>query len=170
MIIRGVMIGVLLVLAITAQTALFPLLPTAWFRPDLVLLVVVGVALSEGPLSGLRVGFVGGLLTDLLTTLSPAGITTLVLTVVGFVVGSVRPYLATSSLTAPLIVAFSAGLIGTAATGTLALLLGDERVSAAMLLQASFAVAVFNVVLAPLALPLVHRLFERFPRRVAGPE
>jgi len=54
-----VRIGVVALVLLTGavmQTALFPLLPLGGFRPDLLLLVVVAMALRDGPLVGIRVG------------------------------------------------------------------------------------------------------------------
>ncbi len=167
MILRSVMIGLLLVVAVAAQTALFPLLPTGWFRPDLPLLVVVAVGLKDGPLPGLRVGFAAGLMTDLLITLAPAGLATLVMTVIGFVTGTIRPYLAPSSVSAPLLVAFSSGALGTGAYGLLALLLGDDRLSGVVLAQSAVAVGLYNLVLAVPVITFVGGLLRRFPRNTS---
>ncbi|MEX2504739.1 MAG: rod shape-determining protein MreD [Egicoccus sp.] len=167
MILRVLAVGLLLVTAALLQTALFPFLTLAGFRPDLLLLVTVAVGLHDGPLPGLRVGFAAGLLTDLLVTQSPVGIAVLITTVTGFVVGLARPYLAPESVTAPVIIAFVTGLLGTAGYGVLALLLGEERIAPVMLLQASVAVGLYNTVLAPLALIAVRRLSDRFP--LTGP-
>lgn len=163
----AVLAGVLLA-ALLAQTVLFPMLPTAWFRPDVLLLVVVAVALADGSFPAMRVGFAAGLLTDLLVLIAPLGIATLVLTVVGSVVGAVRPYLAPSSVTAPLAVAFVTGGVATAAVGSLAMLLGDDRFAWANVVEAAFGVAVFNVLVAPLVLRPVALVLERFPRASAG--
>jgi rod shape-determining protein MreD len=166
---RAATVGALLMAALLAQTALFPLLPTAWFRPDLLLLVAVAFGLADGPLPGLRVGFVAGLLTDLFVALVPLGIATLVVSVVGFAVGSVRPFLAPSSLSAPLAVAFGASVVATGAYGTLALLLGDDRVTVAMIAQAALAVAIYNTLLAAPLMALARVVVGRFPRVHSAP-
>jgi rod shape-determining protein MreD len=162
---RVVLVGVLLVTAIVLQTALFPSLELLGFRPDLVLLVVLAVGLRDGSLSGLRVGFVAGLLTDLLVSQAPLGLSILVYTGIGYAVGLARPYLAPDSMTAPVLLAFVSGALGTAAYGVLALLLGDDRVTPVLLLQAALTVGLYNTLLAPVALGLVGRLSERFPLR-----
>lgn len=164
MIVRAVAVGVVLLVALTLQTTVFPLLPTAWFRPDLLLLVAVAFALADGSLSGVRIGFAAGLLTDLMIALTPAGIFALVYTGIGYLVGSVRPYLAATSVSAPLIVAFGSGLVGTLVYGTVALLLGDERLSPTLLLQVSSAVALYNTVLAVPVFALVRAITQRLPR------
>ncbi len=164
MIARAAVVALLLIIAAVAQTVLFPLLPTGFFRPDLFVLLVVAVALADGPLPGLRVGFTAGLIADLLISVAPAGLATLVLTVVGFTVGSLRPYLSQSSITAPLIVALVASGASTLAYGALALLLGDERFGGWILVEASLGVAIYNAVLAPVVIGPVERLLERVPR------
>jgi rod shape-determining protein MreD len=45
----------------------------------------------------------------------------------------------------------------------LTLLLGDERVTVPLLLQASLLVALYNTLLAPIVLGIVSRLSDRFP-------
>jgi rod shape-determining protein MreD len=155
--------GLVLFTAVVLQTSLFPAVTFVGFRPDLLLLVVVAIALADGPLSALRVGVVAGLLTDLLVSQAPAGLAVLVYGVLGFTVGLARPYLAIQSLTAPLILAFLTGALGTAAYGTLALLLGDERVTLTLLVQAALTVGLYNTLLSPLVLAAVRRLSARFP-------
>ena len=165
---RSTVIGLLLVTAVLAQTTLFPFLAIAGFRPDLLLLVVVGVALSDGVMPGLRVGFTAGLMTDLLVDQAPVGLATLVFTGVGYTIGLARPYLAPNSLTAPVMLAFLSGLLGTAGYGTLTLLLGDERVTGQMLVSASLSVALYNTLLAPIVFGVVRRLSDRFPLEAAS--
>lgn len=167
MILRVVAVGLLLVTAALLQTALFPFVTLGGFRPDLLLLVTLAIGLRDGPLAGLRVGFAAGLLTDLLVSQSPVGVAALVYTTIGFVVGLARPYLAPDSVTAPVILAFVTGLVGTATYGVLALLLGEERITTVLLFQASVAVALYNTLLAPVVLAVVRRLSSRFP--LSGP-
>jgi rod shape-determining protein MreD len=153
----------IVVTAAVLQTALFPSLTLLGFRPDLLLLVVVAIALHEGPVSGAALGAFAGLVTDLLVTQAPLGLGVLVFAAIGHGVGQARPYLAPGSISAPLLLAFTSGVTGTAAYGALASLLGDDRVTSRLLLQASLAVGLYNTLLAPIVLGVVRRLFERFP-------
>jgi rod shape-determining protein MreD len=161
-ILRLLVVTLLLITAALLQTALFPFLSLAGFRPDLLLLVAVAIALADGPMAGARVGFAAGLLSDLLVSQAQVGLAALVFGGIGFAVGLARPYLAPESFTAPLIIAFLSGAFGTAAYGVLALLLGEERVTIPLLLQASLLVALYNTLLAPLVLAVVRRLTDRF--------
>lgn len=163
MILRVVVVGLLLVTGAVLQTALFPALQIAGFRPDLLLLVVLAVALSDGALPGLRVGFAAGLLTDLLVAQAPVGIATLVLTGTGYIIGVARPYLAPGSFTAPLLLAFVSGAVATGGYGVLVGLLSDGGLDLTLLAQAALGVALFNTLLAPVVLGTVRRLSERFP-------
>lgn len=163
MIARVLVIGLTVLAAAVLQTALFPSLTLLGFRPDLLLLVVLAIALRDGPASGAVIGAVSGLLTDLMVSQAPVGLGVLVFTGIGYGVGQARPYLAPGSLSAPLLLAFVSGAIGTAGYGALASLLGDDRVTSTLLLQASLSVALYNTLLAPIVFGVVRRLFERFP-------
>lgn len=163
MIVRTVALGLLLVTGIVLQTSLFPALQLGGVRPDLLLLVVLAVALHDGALPGLRVGFAAGLLTDLLVAQAPVGLATLVFTGVGYVIGVARPYLAPGSFTAPILLAFVSGALATGGYGVLVSLLSETPVEATLLLQAALGVALFNTLLAPVVLGTVRRLCDRFP-------
>jgi rod shape-determining protein MreD len=152
-----------LVVAAVLQTTLFPSLTLLGFRPDLLLLVVVAIALREGPASGAVLGGLAGLMTDLLVSQAPLGLGVSVFAAVGYGIGQARPYLAPGSISAPLLLAFVSGALGTAGYGALASLLGDDRVSSTLLLQASLSVGLYNTLLAPIALGLIGRLFDHFP-------
>lgn len=156
-------IALVLVTAALLQTTLFPYLMLAGFRPDLLLLVTAVFALREGTLTGVRVGFAAGLLSDLLLNQSAVGLSALVYVGVGYTIGLARPYLAPESVTAPVIMAFLSGLVGTAGFGVLSRLLGDERYTSSLVLQASLFVALFNTLLAPIVGGVVVRLSRRFP-------
>lgn len=170
MIARTGLIAALLLTASVLQTSLLPALGMTGVRPDLLLLVVVTVALHDGALSGLRVGFAAGLLADLLVLQSPVGLATLVFTAVGFTIGSVRPYLASDSWTAPVLLAFVASLAGTLGYGLLALLLGEGRGTPLTLAEASLAVAIATTLVSPVVLWPVRRLLSRHPVRGAAVE
>lgn len=149
--------------AAVLQTTLFPSLTLLGFRPDLLLLVVLAMALRDGPVSGAVLGASAGLVTDLLVSQAPLGLGVLVFAAIGYGVGQARPYLAPGSISAPLLLAFVSGGLGTAGYGALAALLGDDRVTSTLLLQASLSVALYNTLLAPIVLGVVRWLFDRFP-------
>lgn len=161
--IRVAVLTLVLLTAALLQTAVFPHLTIAGFRPDLLLLVAIAFGFREGVASGLRVGFAAGLLADLLVNQTAVGLQALVFLAVGYTVGVARPYLAPESVSAPLVVAFVAGLVGTGGYGLLARLLGDAAFTADRVLQAAVLVALYNTILAPVVVNAIGQLSERFP-------
>ena len=83
---RGLRIAAALVLAVVLQTTLAGFLGQGAMTVDLVLVVVVYVALTSGPVAGLLAGTVGGLVQDALSS-GILGMGGLAKTVVGFVAG-----------------------------------------------------------------------------------
>lgn len=161
--IRAAAVGLALLSAALLQTALFPHLALAGFRPDLLLLITAMLALEDGPLTGVRVGFGAGLVADLLLEQSPMGVSVLVLVAVGYGVGVLRPYLAPGSVSAPLVVAFASAVAGTAGYGILSRLLGDPRFTAGIIIETSIAVGFYNTLLAHPVAATVRRLGRWFP-------
>ena len=165
MILRALVIGLLLLTAAVLETALFPALTLLGYRPDLLLLVVLAIAMQDGPMSGARVGVLSGFLADLLVVQSPVGLSVLIHSGVGYLVGVSRPYLAPDSLSAPLALAFVTGAVGTAGYGIMTSLLADERAGPELIVQAALTVGLYNMLLAPVAYAALRRLSERFPLR-----
>ena len=89
---RAVIFGGLLVLALILRNAVFVQLRVFDAVPELICLVVVAVALCEGPETAAVVGFVGGLLQDLSATFMPVGISALAFVLVGYGVGQAHSY------------------------------------------------------------------------------
>lgn len=167
MIRRVLVITLMLVVAAVLQTSVFPSLTFLGFSPDLLLLAAVALAMRDGPMSGARVGAVAGLLTDLLVVQAPVGLGMLVFTIVGYGVGFARPYLASDSITAPLLLTFVSGGLATGAYGLASYVFVDQSSDTAMLVRASIAVALYNTLLAPVAITLMRRLSNRFPLQAA---
>lgn len=163
MIARSLVVALLLVTALVLQTALFPAVTLFGFRPDLLLLIVVAVALHDGSMAGARVGAAAGLLVDLLVSQAPVGLSIVVYASLGHVIGLARPYLATDSVTAPLLLAFATGALGTAGYGLLTSLLADEPTTTGLVVRAALSVGLYNTLLAPVAYAVVGRLAGRFP-------
>ncbi|MGH3442985.1 MAG: rod shape-determining protein MreD [Nitriliruptorales bacterium] len=166
---RTAVIALLLATAALLQTAVFPHLTIGGFRPDLLLLLTAAFSFRDGPLSGVLVGFTAGVLTDLLLVEPPLGATAVVLVAVGYSVALLRPYLAASSVTAPLAVAFATGVLATAGYGVLSRLLGDPRYTLELVAASSLIVGLYNALLAPPTFVLVDTLSERFPPERTAP-
>lgn len=166
--IRPLVIGVLLFAAAVLQTALFPHLAIAGYRPDLLLLLTALFALNEGPATGTGVGFAAGLLGGLLGADAPLGVGALVLMVTGYLVGVARPRIPHDSAAGPLMVSFTTGLLATGGYALLARLLGNVGYTA-LALEASLMVGLYNTLLTPAVQPLIRDVTRRVPaERMTG--
>lgn len=88
---RGVLAALLLLVAVTVQLSALPGLAVAGVTCDLVLIVVVGLALSGGPVFGAVAGFAGGVLLDVVPPADhTAGRWALALALAGYVAGLAR--------------------------------------------------------------------------------
>lgn len=130
--------------------------------PDALLVVLACVALVEGPLYGMVLGFGAGLAADLLSD-HTLGRLALVFCLVGYAVGLLRedagrsvvvPFLAVGTASAASFLLFLA-------TGAL---LGDPRVSGVPLAGRTAAVVLYDLVLTPFVFPLVAGLLRRVDR------
>ena len=164
---RAALMTLVIITAVLLQTSLFPHLALAGFRPDLIALLTVGFALEDGPGSGMRVGFAGGILADLLVNHSAVGLSALVYVALGYGVGVARPYLAPESVTAPLIAALLSGIVGDGGFGLLSRLLGDETYGLTFIAESALLVALYNTLLAPVVFAVVRRLSRTFPLETA---
>lgn len=87
--VRGLVIAGVLLLAVVLQSAVLARLPLPGPTPDLLLLAVIGVALSLGANAGAVTGFAAGLLMALAPPASgPLGLSAVILAIVGYMVGS----------------------------------------------------------------------------------
>lgn len=149
-----------LLTALLLQTVLLP--TVAGWRPDVVTLTVIAFALADGPDTGARYGFVAGLSVDLLSG-GPqlVGLGALVALLVGWGVGRLRPYVG-ARVAGDVAVAVAAGAMGFAVHGLTALLLDLRQFTGANVVQGATATALWNVLLAPVIIPVVRLLSRRF--------
>lgn len=168
MIQRVAVLTLVLVTAAIVQTSLLPFLSMSGFRPDLLLLFTIAFALRDGLLTGLRVGFAAGVLTDLLLNESPVGLTALIFVGVAYAVGVARPFLAPDSWTAPVILSVMGTLVGVGAYGLLSAVLAEDPIAVGLIVQASVVSAVYALLLAPVVDGLVRRLSAQFPVEQSG--
>lgn len=160
---RALALVLLVLTAAAVQTAVLPLVTLAGFRPDLLLLLTITVAVHDGPEPGVRFGFGAGLVTDLLLQSSAVGVAALCYALVGYLVGFARPYLSSNSLTAPLLLAFGGSTVGAVLLGLLTGFLGDGPTDLPLTLSVAVFVGVVHTLLMPLVLRLVRAISVRFP-------
>ncbi len=147
------------VTALLLQSTIFAQIELAGARPELLYLVTIGLAMLEGPSAGAIGGFSAGMAQDFLLH-APKGITALTLTLVGYVVGTIRPYITTPSPILPVLMVggFTAG--GVLFYGFVAFLLGQLAEGLLYLLRVAVLSAVYNAILTPLVYPVLRRLTE----------
>lgn len=149
-----------IVTAIAVQGALLSRLTFLGPHPDLVLVVVLSIALYDGPLAGAVSGFAAGLAVDLLSD-HVLGISALVLCIAGWATGTVRDYYDRLSATTPIVIVAVASAGATLFLGALLKLLGDPRIIWSGLAADVPRVALYDAVLAPFVFAAVSGLNRR---------
>lgn len=170
MIARIAAMAVVLVLALLVDTVVLPSLALGLWRPDLVMLTVLAVALAEGSGPAARYGFVAGLVVDLLSTGGRlVGTSALVLLLAGYALGALRPYLSGGGLPARLGAVAVASFVTVLAGAMLDQILEVGSSGMATTLQRAVAVAVGHALLTPVVvLPL--ELLSRVLPSASGAE
>jgi rod shape-determining protein MreD len=164
MITRILLLGLVLVSALLLQTVVVPGFTIAGHRPDLVVITVLAFALVDGPGTGARYGFAAGLAVDLLSGgAQPVGVAALVLLLIGYTVGAVRPYLAGTAVVGEMAVAVVGSAAAVLAYGLLAVLLEATAAGLVETVWTALGTGLYNAVLAP----LLFRPLQALSRRVS---
>jgi rod shape-determining protein MreD len=152
---------VLVVLALVLQVTLFPHLAVHGVVPNLCLLVVVAAGLVRGPEQAAVLGFVAGVMLDLAPPADHvAGRWALALVVVGYLAGRVRADASAGPTVTTVVATVAASsFVGTSTFAISGLLLRDPVVSVADLLPVILVAVVWDVLLTPLLMPGLMRLF-----------
>ena len=158
----------LVVVALALQVTLLSRLPLPGATPDLVLLVVVGLALSHGPRFGLVLGFCAGLASDLVPPADhEIGRWAFVLTLVGYLAGATRDETRRSAF-APLAVVAAAGAGSVLLYAGMGALMDDTNVTWAAVTRLLPTAVLYDVVLSAFAIPAVFAVVRRTePDRVS---
>jgi rod shape-determining protein MreD len=158
---RVVVAGVLVLVALVLQVAVFPHLAWDGIVPNFCLLVVVAAALVRGPGFAATLGFFAGLALDLAPPADHvAGRWALALVIVGYVAGLMRQDTRSSATTVVATVAASS-FIGTSVYALSGVVLGDAVAGGGDLLRVILVALLWDVLLTPLVLPGVMRLLAR---------
>lgn len=161
---RVVVLGLLLFVALLLQAVVAPALSVGGWRPDLVLVTVVALAMADGPGTGARYGFVAGLSSDLLTGGTQlVGISALVFLLVGDALGRMRQYMVGTGTVGELAMGAVGGAVGFGLTGALSLLLDLQQFTPVLLLQGLIATSVWSALLTPLLSRPLRSLSRRYP-------
>lgn len=171
--VRGLVAGLAVSVALVLQLSVFSHLSWHGVVPNLVLLVVVGAALTRGAQFGMVLGFAGGVLLDLVPPADHvAGRWALALLLVGYVAGRVSQDTRLDTRPTALVVVAAvaaSSFLGTSAFALSGVLLRDPALAVPDLLQVIVAAVAWDVLLTPLVLPAVMMMFARLspePERI----
>jgi rod shape-determining protein MreD len=137
----AVLIAVVLHTTLLAQVRIFGVMP------DVMLLLAVAAGLEAGPGHGATVGFASGMLSDLLLP-TPLGLSALVFTLVGYIVGVTKGGLLRSTWWFPLAVALVASAAGQVLFALIGTVIGEKGLLNRHLTAIVVVVAVTNAILA----------------------
>ncbi|MFC8919636.1 rod shape-determining protein MreD [Streptomyces sp. NPDC047821] len=153
----------LLVVALVIQVSILARLQLPGAVPDLVLLVVVGLALVYGHVSGALIGFGAGLVADLAPPADhAAGRYALVLCVIGYLVGLAKPENGQlRSATGPMVIVVAAAVSTTLLHAGVGALVGDTAARHVGLVSLLITAVIYDLLLAPFTVPLVMALARR---------
>lgn len=159
--------GVLVLVALALQVTVLARLPLPGATPDLLLLVVVGLALAHGPTFGLVTGFGAGLAADLVPPAdNEIGRWAFVLTVVGYLAGLARDDSRRSAFV-PLAVVAAAAAGSVLLYAGLGALMDDPSVSWPAVSRLLPSAIAYDVVLSAFVLPAVLSMVSRVEPEVA---
>ena len=151
----------LVTVALVLQVTMLSRLPLPGATPDLVLLVVVGLALSHGPAYGLVLGFGAGLASDLVPPADhEIGRWAFVLTLVGYLAGAARDENRRSAFV-PLAVVTVAGAGSVLLYAGLGALMDDTHVTWTAVTRLLPTAVLYDVVLSAFAIPAILALVRR---------
>ncbi|MFB7292690.1 rod shape-determining protein MreD [Actinacidiphila glaucinigra] len=138
--------------------------------PDLLLLVVLGLALTYGHVAGCLIGFGAGLLADLAPPADhAAGRYALVLCVVGYIAGLVKPDGGQlRSATRPMLVVVGAAIGSTVLYAAVGALVGDTAAQHVGLGKLLFTATLYDLLLAPFTVPWIMALARRYQGDALG--
>ncbi len=139
-------IAVLVFVAALLQATLFSTLHVLGGTPDVLLLVLIGIALSRGSVTGALAGFGGGILLDVLT-LDTLGVTSLVLALAGYWTGRYGETTGRDRAHAPILAVVVVSVLVLLLGFVLHFLIGEEVSARRALFEAMLAGLGLNLVL-----------------------
>ncbi|MFJ2861315.1 rod shape-determining protein MreD [Kitasatospora sp. NPDC087314] len=158
--------AVLILLGLILQVSVFGRLQLPGATPDILLLVVVGLAMVYGPSGGCVVGFSAGLLADVAPPSDHAiGRYALVLCLMGYAAGLLRPdHGRQRSVSGALLVVAGAAVASTLLYAMVGALVGDTAARHVGLGGLVVSALLYDLLLAPFVVPLVMLIGRRFGR------
>ena len=142
------------------QSTVFSQIRLLGVMPELMYLVVVVVAVLEGPREGAIVGFAAGMAQDFLIP-GPKGATALTLTLLGYTMGLARDYVASPSPLLPTMLVAAGTAAGVAFHEITTFLVGQTNPGFGQDLKIIIFSGIYGGVLTPVFYPLLRRTLER---------
>ncbi|MFD8980994.1 rod shape-determining protein MreD [Streptomyces sp. NPDC059564] len=160
---RILLSGTLVAVALVIQVTVLGRLQLPGAVPDLLLLTVVALALVYGPVGGALIGFGAGLLADLAPPADhAAGRYALVLCLIGYLVGLVRPDNGRfRSAWGPMLTVVGAAISSTLLYAGVGALVGDTAARHVGLAGLLFTATLYDLLLAPFTVPFIMALARR---------
>lgn len=147
--------------ALLLQVCLLDRLGLWGTAPGLLLVVVVGFALAEGPLFGCVLGFCAGLLADVVPPADhPLGWLALGFCAAGYLAGTFADPSRRSAFT-PMVAVAVAAIVTTFEYAVVGVLVGDPRISAYAIARVLPASILYDVLLTPFVIPVIGVLARR---------
>ena len=158
---RVLLAAVLLLSAAVLQVTVVNLWSLPGGGPDLVLLVLIGLALVSEPTAGAVLGFCAGLLVDFMPPgILEVGRWALVFCLVGYICGQVRMDSRRSPFVAVAVVALLSAFAVVVFAGV-GLLFGDPRITTEIFVRTLVGTVLYDLLLAPFVIPVVMALARR---------
>ena len=158
---RRIFLAIVVVLAFVLQLSVFPQFKLLGAQPDLILVVSIVVAVTDGPVAGAIVGFFGGMLQDIASP-QVMGVSALTKTLAAFMAGMLKDFFMTYSILLPVLLVFFLTFFELLVHQGVLLVLGQEQLPP-LNAATMFASALYNVLLTFLIYPLLRRF--RFPEK-----
>lgn len=151
-------LALVMLTAVLLQTALLARYVTFFgITPDLVLIIVISLALMEGPTTGAAAGFGGGLLRDFLIR-GPVGLGGLAHLLTGYAVGRIRPFVQSTSVFLPVAAVAVGTLAGTALYSLFRVIFDQPTDSFGRVMATIALTALYNTLLVPFVYPVVRAI------------
>lgn len=160
MIRRALLMLLLVVCGLAVQTSIFSAVTLQGTKPELLLLIVVAIAMTDGAGLGALAGFICGVATDSVAGL-PQGIGVLTFTLAGYTVGRIRSQVATPSAWLPMGMVAATTFFAIGFYGLFALTLGEETITIWRILRHATFSAAYGAAITPFVFPPVRALAAR---------
>ncbi|MCL5292913.1 MAG: rod shape-determining protein MreD [Actinobacteria bacterium] len=148
--------AITILLALLFQAAVVPHLAIAGAQPDVVLILIVLFGFSEGSAKGASLGFVGGLVQDLLGG-QVVGLSAFSKAIVGYVSGFVERTIFVENVLLPMGAILTASVLNDFTYAGFNFLLGEKIGLSKLFFDMALPTALYNA----LAMPLVYLVYRR---------